>query len=109
MGILHIKWIDNEHDPELKQVRERIAKEFTDVHVGDVRPDRGKSRYYTDYYIQIKPKEFPSQIHFEYWADRSQGFLDLHLEPNRDNPDEMKVFRSIGIQLMHILSENGIE
>lgn len=109
MGILHLKWIDNEHDPELKQVRERIAKEFTDVHVGDVRPDRGKSRYYTDYYIQIKPKEFPSQIHFEYWADRSQGFLDLHLEPNRDNPDEMKVFRSIGIQLMHILSENGIE
>ena len=109
MGILHLKWIDNKHDPELKQIRERIAKEFSDVQVGDVCPDRGKLRYYTDYYIQIKPKEFPSQIHFEYWADRSQGFLDLHLEPNRDNPDEMKVFRSIGIQLMHILSENGIE
>lgn len=108
MGILNLKWVE-ESDFELKQLRERFASEHPDVLVGKVCPERGSAFHFSAYYIQIKPKDFPPRIHFEYWADRSQGFLDLHLEPDQQNPEEMNAFRSIGIHLMHILSESGIE
>ena len=108
MGILHLKWI-TESDQELKELRSRFANKYSDVEVGKVCPDRGSAFHYSSYHIQMCPKHFPPNIHFEYWADKSQGFLDLHLEPHRDNADEMKAYRSIGIHLMHILSENRIE
>lgn len=104
MGILHLKWI-TESDHDLSDLRRRFSNDYPDVKVGSVRPDRGTAYRYSDYYIQIAPNDFPPQVHFEYWADGSQGFLDLHLEPNRDNQEELKVFRQIGINLMHILSE----
>ncbi len=108
MGILNLKWIE-ESDPELKDFREQLTKQYNDIEVGAVRPDRGTRHYYSDYYIQIKPKHFPPKAHFEYWANCHQGFLDLHLEPTRNDPDETKIYRSIGISLMHVLSEEGIE
>lgn len=108
MGILNLKWI-TESDPDLKYLREIFAEQYNDIEVGAVGPDSGRPYHYYDYYIQIKPKHFPPKVHFEYWSNRSQGFLDLHLEPTIDNPDEMKVYRGIGINLMHILSEEGIE
>lgn len=108
MGILYLKWI-TETDSELKELRSKFKDKYSDVEIGNVRPDRGSAFHYSAYYIQIKPKNFPSKVHFEYWADKSQGFLDLHLEPNKDNKDEMKTYRGIGIHLMHLLSENGIE
>lgn len=108
MGILYLKWI-TETDSELKELRSKFKDKYSDVEIGNVRPDRGSAFHYSAYYIQIKPKSFPSKVHFEYWADKSQGFLDLHLEPNKDNKDEMKTYRGIGIHLMHLLSENGIE
>lgn len=106
MGILHLKWI-TESDHDLSDLRRRFSNDYPDVKVGSVRPDRGTAYRYSDYYIQIAPNDFPPQVHFEYWADGSQGFLDLHLEPNRDNQEELKVFRQIGINLMHILAEYG--
>lgn len=108
MGILYLKWI-TETDSELKELRSKFKDKYSDVEIGNVRPDRGSAFHYSAYYIQIKPKNFPSKVHFEYWADKSQGFLDLHLEPNKDNKDEMKTYQGIGIHLMHLLSENGIE
>lgn len=108
MGILYLKWI-TETDSELKELRSKFKDKYSDVEIGNVRPDRGSAFHYSAYYIQIKPKNFPPKVHFEYWADKSQGFLDLHLEPEKDNKDEMKTYRGIGIHLMHLLSENGIE
>lgn len=108
MGILYLKWI-TETDSELKELRSKFKDKYSDVEISNVRPDRGSAFHYSAYYIQIKPKSFPSKVHFEYWADKSQGFLDLHLEPDKDNKDEMKTYRGIGIHLMHLLSENGIE
>lgn len=108
MSILYLKWI-KETDPELKDLRSRFGNEYSDVEICEVCPDRGSAFNYSAYYIQIKPKEFPPKIHFEYWADKSQGFLDLHLEPNRENQEEMKTYRGIGIHLMHVLSEMGIK
>ena len=108
MGILNLKWI-TESDPDLNDFRAKFVEQYKDIEVGSVHPDRGTAYHYYDYYIQIKPKHFPPKAHFEYWADGRQGFLDLHLEPTNDNPDEMKVYRCIGINLMHVLSEEGIE
>lgn len=108
MGILHLKWI-TESDLELREFRERFSEKYNDIEVGAVHPDRGTAYHYSSYYIQIVPKDFPPKIHFEYWADGWQGFLDLHLEPTQDNTEEMKVYRGIGINLMHILSDAGIE
>lgn len=108
MGILYLKWI-TETDSELEELRSKFEDKYSDVEIGKVQPDRGSVFHYSAYYIQIKPKHFPPKVHFEYWADKSQGFLDLHLEPNKDNQDEMKAYRGIGIHLMHILSEKGIE
>lgn len=106
MGILNLKWI-TKSDPELKDLRVRFAEQYSEIEVGEVCPDIGTAYHYKDYYIQIKPKNFPPKVHFEYWADHNiQGYLDLHLEPTRENPDEMKVYRGIGINLMHVLSEN---
>lgn len=108
MGILHLKWI-TENDEDLKDLRLRFVSQYSNVVVGKVRPERGTAYRYSDYFIQLIPDDFPPCIHFEYWADTSQGFLDLHLEPNRENPDELKVYRTIGINLMHILCEHGID
>lgn len=108
MGILYLKWI-TETDSELEELRSKFEDKYSDVEIDKVQPDRGSVFHYSAYYIQIKPKHFPPKVHFEYWADKSQGFLDLHLEPNKDNQDEMKAYRGIGIHLMHILSEKGIE
>ena len=108
MGILYLKWI-TETDSELEELRSKFEDKYSDVEIGKVQPDRGSVFHYSADYIQIKPKHFPPKVHFEYWADKSQGFLDLHLEPNKDNQDEMKAYRGIGIHLMHILSEKGIE
>lgn len=108
MGLLYLKWI-TEEDHELKELRQQFSEKYPMVTVGNVCPDRGSAYHFSSYYIQIKPKDFPPKIHFEYWSDKSQGFLDLHLEPNRDNLYEMKAYRGIGIYLMHILSEKGIE
>lgn len=109
MGILNLKWINYDCDPDLRKIREFFTEEYPDVEMGKIYPDNYRPKLYKDYYFQIKPKDFPAQVHFEYWSDRWQGFMDLHLEPNRNNPDEMKVFHYIGIQLMHMLSERGIE
>lgn len=108
MGILNLKWI-TESDPDLNDFRAKFAEQYKDIEVGSVHPDRGTAYHYYDYYVQIKPKHFPPKAHFEYWADGRQGYLDLHLEPARDNPEQMKVYRRIGINLMHVLSEKGIE
>lgn len=104
MGILHLKWI-KESESDLKELRSKFAEQHKEVIVGPVCPERGSARYYSNYYIQITPKDFPPKIHFEYWADGSQGFLDLHLEPNRDDENELMAYRQIGINMMHFLLE----
>ena len=85
-------------------LKERFNEEFPDVKVCDV----VWGSWYCHHYIQFIPKGYPNIVHFEYRITQyhRQGVLELHLEPTEKNRE---IYRKIGIQLMHLTADSGIE
>lgn len=104
MSILNLKYPEEGFESDLK---ERFELEFTNVKVGEIRhSDSG--RYYNQYFIQFTPKNFPAGMHFEYYVQDWVGALAFHIEPNKNDEEQIKSYRKIGIRLMKQTANLGV-
>lgn len=105
MSILNLKYPEANF---LENLRNRFDEEFPGVVVGKIQY-WGNARYYHHYYIQFTPANFLPGIHFEYYVQNRVGRLEFHLEPDPNNDEQCRLYRDMGISLMHGLLDQGVE